>query len=46
VTGGSGIFNAQLPGHNERNIPAPPVPSQDQFPVFLGPTLSRPSRWL
>jgi hypothetical protein len=35
MIGGSGIFNAQRPGHNERNIPAPPRPSQRpvcQFP--------------
>jgi hypothetical protein len=40
MIGGSGIFNAQRPGHNERNIPAPPRPSQDPFTVFLGLTLS------
>jgi thioesterase domain-containing protein/acyl carrier protein len=43
MIGGSGIFNAQRPGHNERNIPAPPVPSQDPFTRFLGLTLSPPT---
>jgi hypothetical protein len=41
VIRGSAIFNAQRPGHNERNIPASPVPSQDPFTRFLGLTLSR-----
>jgi hypothetical protein len=39
VIRGSAIFNAQRPGHNERNIPAPLVPSQDPFTSFLGLTL-------
>ena len=40
MIGGSGIFNAQQPGHTGRIIPASPVPTQDPFTSFLGLAVS------